>query len=264
MKRRTAEKISAGYVETNDPYQKIKYFKKLIKFKNKNDPSSNEISFVPHLNDKKDVVDRSKSDDGRSNNDEELTTVIIDTGNKFAYDTINNNEEFAGGNATDLEGEKSNNQARKTKTSKEDVKQSSPEPRTNNINENNEKQESAFDSQSGDIIKSQMEGSSKEHIGNNTTNAGDVDIKSNSKSNQKSVLTTTMHSKNEISAANNTSTEKTLNDFEIKRFISEHIKYKANNITIKKSWGKWSGWSSCSRSCGEGVMSQSRECTEKM
>ena len=264
LKRRTAEKISAGYVETNDPYQKIKYFKKLIKFKNKNDPSSNEISFVPHLNDKKDVVDRSKSDDGRSNNDEELTTVIIDTGNKFAYDTINNNDEFgfAGGNATDLEGEKSNNEARKTKTFNEDVKQSSPEPRTNIINENNEKQESAFDNQSSDVMKSQMEGSSKEHIGNNTN--GDVDIKSNLKSNRKSVLTTTMHSKNEISAANNTSTEKSLNDFEIKRFISEHIKYKANNITIKKSWGKWSGWNSCSRSCGEGVMSQSRECTEKM
>lgn len=269
MKRRTAEKVSAGYVETNDPYQKIKYFKKLIKFKNKDDPSSNEISFVPRLNDKKDVVDRSKTNVDRLNNDEKLTTVTIDTGNKFAYDTINNNGEFviAGGNATDLENGKSNNRARKTKTSNEDVKQPSPEPRTNIINENNnnEKQESAFDNSSSDAtVKSQMEGSSKEHIGN-TTNAGDVDIKGNSKSNRKTVLTTTMHSKNEISvAANSTSAEKTLNDFEIQRFISEHIKYKANNITIKKSWGKWSAWSSCSRSCDEGVTLQARECTEKM
>lgn len=265
LKRRTAEKTSAGYVETNDPYQKIKYFKKLIKFKNKNDPSSNEISFVPHLNAKKDVADRSKNDDSRLNNDDELTTVTIDTGNKFAYDTINNNEEvvFAGGNVTDLESEESNNQAKKTKTSNEDVKQSSSEPRTNIVNENNEKQKSAFDKSNSNVMKSQMEGSSKEHIGNTTTSAGDVDIKSNSKGNRNTV--STMHSKNdEISAANTTSTEKTFNDFEIKRFISEHIKYKANNITIKKSWGKWSDWSTCSRSCGEGVMSQSRECTEKM
>lgn len=257
--------MSAGYTEseTNDPLQKIKYFKKLIKFKNKNDPSSNEISFVPHLKDKKDVLDRSKADIGRLNNDDELTTVTIDTGNKFAYDTIINNEEFAfaGGNTTDLENE---SRARKTKPSNEDVEQSSPETSTNIINENNEKQEPAFDNSSSAVMKSHMEGSSKEHIGN-TTNAGDVDIKSNSKSNRKTVLTSAMHSKNEISAANNnTSAEKRLNDFEIQRFISEHIKYKANNITIKKSWGKWSAWSSCSRSCGEGVVSQSRECTEKM
>lgn len=259
LKRRTAEKISAGYIESSDPYQKIKYFKKLIKFKNTNDPSSDEVSFVPHLNGMKDVIDRSNND-ARSNNDDELTstTAIIDTGNKFAYDTIINNGElvFAGHNATVLGNKNSDNQARKTKPSNEVIgaEQSSTERRSNIVNEHNEKQETAFDIP-GDDIKSQMEGSSKEHIGKSTT--GDVDIKSNRQSSE--------HSKNKISAvANNTSTEKSSNTFEIQRFISEHIKYKANNVTIKKSWGKWSPWSGCSRNCGEGVMSQSRECTEKM
>lgn len=262
LKRRTAEKISAGYVETNDPYQKIKYFKKLIKFKNKNDPSSNEISFVPHFNNKKNVADRSNTDINRLNNVIELTTNTTDTGNQFAYDTINNNEEFvsAGSNLTDLVTENINNQTKKTKTFSKDEKQPSLESKTNIITENNDQQKSTYDN----FIKSYTKGSSAELIGN-ITSVDDVDTKSNSKSNRKTVLTPTMHSKNEISAAtNNTSLEKSLNDYEIQRFISEHIKYKANNITIKKSWGKWSAWSSCSRSCGEGVMGQSRECTEKM
>lgn len=217
------------------------------------------ISFVPHLlRETKGASDRSESE-VRSNNDDELTTVIIDTGNQFAYDTINNNEEFifASNNATDLGTVRSNNRARKTKTSNEVGKQSSPEPSINIINANNEKQETAVDVSSG-VIKNQMEGSSQELIGNKT--AADVDTKSNSQANRETE--NSMDSKNEISAS--TSTEKSPNDFEIKRFISEHIKYKSNNVTIKKSWGKWSPWSICSRSCNEGVMSQSRECMEKM
>lgn len=256
--RRKADKISAGFVESDDPYQKIKYFKKLIKFKNQNEASVNEISFVPHLSKTKDVIDRSDGAGRRSNNDES-TTVIIDAGNKFAYDTINNNEdsEFASTNVTILGATRSNNRPRTTKASNEVVEPSSPEPSTNNINKNNEKQESAFDA-SNNIIKSQMGAPSRAHIGNRTG----VDIESN-----RQIVSTTdssMDSKNKISAvANNTSTDKSPNDFEIQRFISEHIKYKSNNVTIKKSWGKWSSWSGCSRSCGEGIMSQYRECTEK-
>lgn len=254
LKRRTADKISAGFVESDDPYQKIKYFKKLIKFKNQNDASAvNEISFVPHLSETKDAIYRTR------NNDDELTTVIIDTGNKFAYDTVNNNEDsdFASNKAAISGGEKSH--PRRTKMRNE-VEPSSAESSTNIINENNEPQESAFDVSSS-TVKNQMEVSSNEqHIGNTTI---DVDTKSNR--NVVAASDSAMNSKNEISAvANSTSTEKNSNDFEIRKFISEHIKYKSNNITIKKSWSKWSPWSGCSRSCGEGVMSQSRECTEKM
>lgn len=215
---------------------------------------------MPHLNDIKDVIDRSSTSDVRSNNDDKSSIdnskAIIDTGNKFAYDTIINNGEFvfAGNNTSDLGNENGTNQARKTKPFNEVIaEQSSTERRSNIVNENNEKQEAALDIP-GDVIKSQMEGSSKEHIGKSTT--GDVDTRGNRHAES---------SKNKISAvANNTSAEKSSNDFEIQRFISEHIKYKSNNITIKKSWGKWSPWSGCSRSCDEGVMSQSRECTEKM
>lgn len=242
-------------METSDPLQKIRYFKKLIKFKNKDDASSNEISFVPHLSDTKDAIDR-------NNHADESTTEFIDTGNKFAYDTIASNGErdvALEGEATTQTGE-----ANKATKTTEDGEQSSPEPSTNIINENNEQQESAIDVSND--IKTQMEGSSKAHI-------GDVDTKSNRRvagstmpppPQTKSTSERPMDSRNEISANTSTSTERGPSDFEIKKFISEHIKFKSNNVTIKKSWGKWSpSWSSCSRSCGEGVMSQSRECTEK-
>jgi hypothetical protein len=195
---------------------------------------------VPHLSsDTRDVIDEKVI--------EEVTTVVTDdTGNKFAYDTINNNEEFDfahGNNVTILGEQKSNNEV---------VEHSSPEPKANIINKNNEKQEPTT---SFDVIKNQshMEGSSNEHI-SNSSSSSDVDIKSNSQTGS------LIGSKNE---AKNTSTEKSSNDFEIQRFISEHIKFKSNNVTIKKSWSKWNSWSTCSRSCGEGVMSQSRECIEK-
>lgn len=203
---------------------------------------------MPHLSETKDPIVNH-----RRNNDDESTTIIIDTGNKFAYDTINNVDSDFASNKVAVSGEEENHKSTlKTKISNE-VEQSSTVSSTNIINENNEQQESAFDISSSSV-KNQMEVvASNEHIGNTTA---DVDIKSNSQA---------MDSKNEISAvASSTSIEKSSNDFEIRKFISEHIKYKSNNITIKKSWGKWSPWSICSRSCGEGAMSQARECTEKM
>lgn len=226
------------------------------------------------MSETKEIIDKSEGEgegklEGRTNNVDEMTTVIIDTGNKFAYDTIiNNNEESvsAGYNTTNLGGKKSNNRTRKTETSNEVVEQSSTATNTNIIIENNEKQESAM-KDLNNAVMSQMEGSLRAHIGDTV----DVDTYSHSKGNQNFELTTQFGSNGskkdaEISAsiANITSTEKSFNNFEIQRFISEHMKYKANNITIKKSWGKWTSWSICSRSCGEGVMAQSRECNEKM
>lgn len=233
----------------------------MIKFKNKNEATSNEISFVPHLSETKDVIDRPRAG-AAANNDDELTTVIIDTGNKFAYDTINNNEElvFASNNESNLGSNNSKQRQRKTNSTNEVAEPSSPDPSTNIVNENNVKQqERAFDISNTHGL---LEGSSKEHIGHKSADDVDTKSKSNSQSNRK---ISAKSEKSEISAGTNatTSTEKPPNDYEIKRFISEHIKYKSNNVTIKKSWGKWSPWSSCSRSCDEGVMQQSRECMEK-
>lgn len=53
-------------------------------------------------------------------------------------------------------------------------------------------------------------------------------------------------------------------DYDIKRFILDIENNLKNNVTIKKSWGRWSDWSDCSRSCGGGVKMQVRECTEKV
>lgn len=208
----------------------------MIKFKNKNETINNEISFVPHR-----LYSGSKDEiDARIN--EEVTTRT-DSGNKFAYDLVNNNEEFdlSGNNLTISVQQKSNNEV---------VEHSSPEHRANIVNKNNEKQE-ATTSFHAIKNKNHMEGSSKEQISNSKGNA---DTKSNSQSENQT---------GSEKETNNTSTEKSSNNFEIQRFISEHIKHKSNNVTIKKSWGKWSSWSSCSRSCGDGVMLQSRECTEK-
>lgn len=219
--------MSSGFKEVEDPIQKIQYLKKLIKFKNKNDAFSNEVvSFVPH--------DLSNV---KTNNVIEVTTES-DSGNKFAYDTVYNNEEldFAANNNNSISGHQN-------QKNNYEVVEHSPEPKANIISENNEKQEATT---SFDVIKNLSEGSLKEVI----SNSGDVDTKNNSQTS----------SENENK---NTSAEKSSKDYEIQRFISEHIKYKSNNVTIKKSWSKWGLWSSCSRSCGEGVISQSRECFEK-
>jgi hypothetical protein len=211
---------------SDDPIQKIQYFKKLIKFKNR-DEDNEVVSFVPHHlgnRNTKTVVE---------------VTTESDSGNRFAYDTVNNNEEFDfAGNNDSISGQHKNNY--------EVVERSSPEPKANIINENNEKQEATT---SFDVIKNLSEGS----LGD-ISNSSDVDMNINLQTES------SIASKNE---SKSTSAEKNSKDYEIQRFISEHIKYKSNNVTIKKSWGKWSAWSSCSRSCGEGVMSQMRECMEK-
>lgn len=209
----------------NDPIQKIQYFKKLIKFKNR-DEENEVVSFVPHHLGKK-----------NTKSVVEVTTES-DSGNRFAYDTVNNNEEFDFGNNDSISGQQKNNY--------EVVERSSPEPKANIINENNEKQEATT---SFDVIRETAEGSLRD-----ISNGSDVDTKISSQTES------SMSSKNETKS---TSNEKHSKDYEIQRFISEHIKYKSNNVTIKKSWGKWSSWSSCSRSCGEGVMAQRRECMEK-
>lgn len=227
--------MSLVYKESDDPVKKIQYFKKLIKFRNKNEAFSNEVvSFVPHhlnnINTKSTQIVE--------------TTTQSDSGNKFAYDVENNNEEFDfAGNKDSISGQLKNNY--------ELVERSSPEPKANIINENNEKQETTTPF---DDIKNQnhSKGSMKaNHISNSSIH---VDMKNNSQ---------TENSKSSSNETKSTSAEKKTKEYEIQRFISEHMKYKSNNVTTKKSWSKWTQWSSCSRSCGDGIISQSRECTEK-
>lgn len=177
----------------------MQYFKKLIKFRGKN--KENEVfSFVPH--NIKNVIE---------------VSTESDLGNRFAYDTVNNNEEFDfAGNSDSISGPQKNNY--------EIVEHSSPVLKTNIINENNEKQETTT---SFDVLQNHSEGSLKENISNS-----DVDIENKLR---KESSISTSSSKNDTQ---NTS-EKSLKDFEIKRFISEQIAIRSNNVTIKKSWGKW-------------------------
>lgn len=235
LNRRIAEKQRIGDAPSDDVNEKIKYFKKLIKFKNSDDPHGNEISFVPHLSDNRLI-------------ENESTTVIIDTGSKFAYDTINNNDEV------DTNPKNTLNDTRSlTKSSNEIIgEQQQLEVNKQTINEETSSQAAIVD----EIV---------------TTNAN-IEIENISNVNQSNTTKTTISSsrnrivtktdsKNKISAGQVASTS---NDVEIRKFITEHMNWKQNNVTVKKSWGKWGKWSDCSRSCGDGVMSQSRECTEKM
>lgn len=244
-----ADRELVGYVETNDPYQKIKYFKKLLKFKNKHDLNGNEISFVPHLSESNvNIVNESNSKS--FNNENELTTVIIDAGNKFAYDTINNNEisEF---DTSSNYGKEDLSQKKISKNVLNEIQSSSTEPTINNINENKEKQKAEIITATNNNSKQQIE---KEHIGNKI---GVVDDDINIRNDSIETGST------EPSMKNSEKHPSTLN-VETQKFISEHLRYTKNNITIKKSWSKWTPWSVCSRSCDDGVMSQSRECMLKM
>jgi hypothetical protein len=198
LQQRQIEKTNS--LHSNETVQKMQYFKKLIKFRGKN--KENEVfSFVPHSI--KNVIEVSTESD-------------LDR-NRFAYDTVNNNEEFDfAGNGDSISGPQKNHY--------EIVEHSSPELKTNIINENNEKQETTT---SFDVLQNYSEGSLKENISNS-----DVDIENKIRKESSISMSS---SKNDTQ---NTS-EKSLKDFEIKRFISEQIAIRSNNVTIKKSWGKW-------------------------
>lgn len=222
-----------GYVETNDPLQKIKYFKKLIKFKHEND-QGNIISFVPHI-----------ANDTNSN---ELTTSVVDTGNKFAYDTVSsninsntNNEEAS--HKSDFETTLMNH------NNNIGFFSSSAEQNTNIVTENVNKQNSAHLSAENMKNDSNQIESENEHVTDKPRpkiDDDDVNTKIIELSSSVKPTASSMDYDSEKSLNNSAA----LNDFEIQRFITEHIKYKSSDVTIKKSWGKWSAWTDCSRSCG--------------
>ena len=231
LNQRTVERQLMGYVETNDPYQKIKYFKKLIKFKNKND-TENEVFFVPQNGQ---ISPNFPENTSVNSHQLAVSSTSQDPGNKFSYDIIKNNGE------TDI---KLNNSETYLQ---ENITNEITEHDINIVNETIKKQKvNDIDSSTNtNLIE-------KEQDGNKIV--VDVDINNN---------------KNEPNGKNSLKiSEKHLNvsfnDFEIRKFLNEHVKYNSNNVTIKKTWSKWSSWSECSRTCDDGIKSQSRECVLKM
>lgn len=218
-----------GYVETNDPYQKIKYFKKLIKFKNKND-TENEVFFVPQGG----QIATNKSEN-KSNNSLRRVSSSNDAGSKFSYDIIKNNGKF--------ETELNNNET----YLQENVFSETMEHDINIINETNKKQTvNDIDSSTNrNLIR-------KEQVGNKKVDDVDINNNSNKPNGKNSLKISEKH------------LNYSFNDFEIRKFINEHVKYNSNNMTIHKTWSKWSSWSACSRTCDDGIKSQSRECVLKM
>lgn len=206
-----------NYVETNDPYQKIKYFKKLIKFKGNDNPHADDISFVPHLSESERIENYNNKSRAAHEEDEDSSTIVIEAGNEFAYETINHNNEIY---VTDI------------------AKNTSLASRLEHkaITGSNEKHE---DEKSSAIVatshKNQIE---KEANGGHKSDKHENSVES-------------LKGTDEEMLENSTRAENhTTNDLEIQKFISEHLKYRDGNMTMKKSWGKWSSWSGCSRSCG--------------
>ncbi|CAG9799230.1 unnamed protein product [Chironomus riparius] len=224
LNQRTVERQLMGYVETNDPYQKIKYFKKLIKFKNKNE-TENEVFFVP------------QSETGKINTNIPENKIVSsasnDSGSKFSYDIIKNNGEThikLNNNETYLQENASNEF---TEHDISIVNETIKKQKYNDINSRT----------NTNLIE-------KEQVVNKKV---DVDINNNgNKPNRKNSLKI---SEKHLNNSNN--------DFEIQKFLNEHVKYNSNNTTIHKTWSKWSSWSACSRTCDDGIKSQSRECVLK-
>ncbi|XP_070496473.1 thrombospondin type-1 domain-containing protein 4 isoform X2 [Chironomus tepperi] len=217
-----------GYVETNDPYQKIKYFKKLIKFKNKND-TENELFFVPRNVQINTTIPENKSIISFQHN----VSSSNDSGNKFSYDIIKNNGEFV----TNL----NNNEVYLQENVSNEIKKNN----TYIIKETNKKQNINDIDSSTNLI-------GKEQVGNKIVDDVDINNNSNKPNGMNSLKISEKHLNNSF------------NDFEIRKFLNEHVKYNSNNMTIHKAWSKWSSWSACSRTCDDGIKSQSRECVLKI
>lgn len=275
LNKRKAERISAEKhnVGHHDPKQRIRFFKHLIKL---NNDTENEVAFIPHSPPRSishrpsstskvetnESINRSiaKLDDSTKSEHEQIdvTTVIIDTGNKFAYDTVpieqENNRKIEIDNAEDSTRENISNDDKEARST------AAPEAISNDIRELNQRETTDDDTKK---IENQLE---KHHHRESRVDAVTADDGMESGlSNRKTVnpidsTKSKTESSSDVKSHNNTTSN---NNYETQRFISELIKYKADNVTIKKSWGKWSEWSGCSRSCGEGVMFQKRECMKK-
>lgn len=224
LNQRTHDRQLVGYVETNDPYQKIKYFKKLIKFKSVNEVDGNHVVFVPQP---ENSIHFSIKHPANS----------PDTEKKFSYNIIDDNHKL----------NSAQNIANNSKTI-HDVS----EPQNNNVvNEAIEQQTSsieAFDTTTNMITIEREQNSNKIH--------DDVDIQIQSNSMQSNNSFWLNNSKKHLDSS--------LRNFELKKIVNENLHHNTNrSITVKKTWSRWSSWSECSRTCGDGIKSQTRECILK-
>lgn len=213
---------------------KTTYLRKLIKFKTHQQPYENEVSFVPHLN------ENELTDQIEATNETMLETT---GGNKFAYDTVGpNNEDNELSLVPAVDADKNLKAIDHRGIELEiDSSTTASEPQTAVVPQQTLKPRTT------------------------TENASDKEDSMKTHSKEIQMSSWPLNEKDDDGAtdkisANGTST----NDYEIKRFLLERENYKKNNVTIRKSWSKWNAWTFCSRSCGEGVMSQSRECTKKV
>lgn len=146
----------------------------------------------------------------------DTSTIIIETGNEFAYETVNRNNEFY---VTDIAKNTSLGSQMKHKA----------------ITGSNEKQE---DEKSSAIVA--------------TSHKNLIEKEKNGLKSDETEKNTESSKGANVGQENSTKSENLkTHDLEIQKFISEHLKYATNNITLKKSWSKWSSWSNCSRTCGK-------------
>lgn len=225
LNQRRLDRKLVGYVETDDPYQKIKYFKKLIKFKNKETPSKVDDSLFlnieksnsieKHLNERNNINSHVNND---VDNNEDVTTISNVETNKFAYETVNEFYEH-------------DDVAKKT---------SFVMPMEHKvINESNKKHENSSDvvvTSKQNLIEKEKNSNKINHNEENANIEADIAIEES-----KSFKNSKIHIVH----------NETISDFETQKFLYDHVKYKSSNLTLKNLWGKWSSWSQCSRSCGK-------------
>lgn len=206
-------------METDDPYQKIKYFKKLIKFQNKEKSSKNDEFLIPNVSNsnsiEKHLNERNSSNSNNDIKNEEFTTISNFETNKFAYETVN--EFYEHGDV-----------AKKT---------SFVMPMEHTvINESNKKHENSsvvVVTSKQKLIEKEQHTNKIDHNEKNANIKADIAIEESKTS--------------KIHIVHN----ETISDLETQKFLYDHVKYKSSNLTLKNLWGKWSSWSECSRSCGK-------------
>jgi hypothetical protein len=236
---------------------KITYLRKIIKFRNPTEPmSENDISFIPHLKNEPKIItlnnnhiDADNALNGVGNNTNEqpnknssyeiITNNVTNvTGNKYSYiDTISTTTT----RATIINSNENNVQPK-------DLENHSPEvlEETKSYNVTVETSTVPVQPEKKDIgiIATTTDAATFHTTTDHSTTASNI-----LQSTTKIILVT------EASVV----TEASINNSRTNSLKSNETPTKH----IKRSWGIWSDFSGCSRTCGGGVKSQSRNCVKR-